>query len=137
MQFKLILSILFLSSFALITLASSSCSYNIIGCDACRSNKACDSCSAGYYKTGINTCSPCPKNKFSDAGATKCSYCTLTQWAPVGSKACSNCITGCDTCNDSETCNSCSAGYYLNLETNACDKCPQGTDSVSGSYNCS
>lgn len=104
---------------------------------------------AGYSKTGVNTCSICPKNKFSVTGSIECTYCTLTQWAPVGSSACSSkifnilnplfligCITGCDTCNDNETCNSCSAGYYLDRENLVCIKCSGGTTSIGGSETC-
>ncbi len=152
MSFRTKIIFIALIFFCQALIALGSCSYKISGCDTCRSAKACDSCSAGYYLTGVNTCSPCPKNKYSAAGATKCTYCTLTQWAPAGSKSCSSnnkfpslkflnfllgCMTGCDTCNDGETCNSCSAGYYLEVESTLCVKCPTGKTSNPGSYECS
>ncbi|KAE8302112.1 VSP with INR [Giardia duodenalis] len=77
------------------------------GCKTCTSQDQCDTCKAGYAKTGGNT------------------------------KKCVPCATGCSECNadDATKCTVCAAGYYLSKEKCiACDKSDGG--SITGVANC-
>eukprot|EP00701_Giardia_intestinalis_P000840 XP_001704664.1 VSP [Giardia lamblia ATCC 50803] len=77
------------------------------GCKTCTSQDQCDTCKAGYAKTGGNT------------------------------QKCVPCATGCSECNanDATKCTVCAAGYYLSKEKCiACDKSDGG--SITGVANC-
>ena len=95
----------------------------------------CAWCPAGYIKGewGVDACTICPANTYSDTDNTNCLQCPEKQKSTPGSDVCS-CNTGYE--NFGQDCNDCANGYYKVDETNKCIPCDFGFYKSTGMSAC-
>ena len=103
----------------------------------------CISCSAGYYKSSADTCSPCPIGTYRPTingnGIASCTSCPSGRISNIGSTSCTPCPSGYYKVNGNN-CNHCPAGTYRDTiggdTISSCNTCPVGTySSIIGSTN--
>lgn len=96
------------------------------GCLFCLDSNTCLTCDAGFYKTGVNACTPCPAGSWSsNVGATSASTC---KHCPEGAKSA---LTGQTSAVAACAVSTCSAGYFLKPNTYVCRKWRECIDGIS------
>lgn len=92
----------------------------------------CSACGGGYYAANLQStsCSRCPPNSFSSAGASTCGLCLVGYFGNPTTQSCDVCQENTYSLGHATSCTPCAALFFSSPGASTCHKCLQGQINV-------